>query len=66
MLTTPSSRAPSNTPEDDNLTYGSIISVYTGPDDTITAMTDDGIDELKDMLRDAWSCRVFVPLQVLV
>ncbi len=38
---------------DDNLTYGSIISVYTGPDDTITALTDDGIDELKDMLRDA-------------
>ena len=38
---------------DDNLTYGSIIGVYTGPDDTITALTDDGIDELKDMLRDA-------------
>jgi hypothetical protein len=38
---------------DDNLTYGSIISVYAGPDDTITALTDDGIDELKDMLRDA-------------
>jgi hypothetical protein len=38
---------------DDNLSYGSIISIYTGPDDTITALTDDGIDELKDMLRDA-------------
>jgi hypothetical protein len=38
---------------DDNLSYGSIISVYTGSDDTITALTDDGIDELKDMLRDA-------------
>lgn len=38
---------------DDNLTYGSIISVYTGPDDTITALTDDGIDELKDMLNAA-------------
>ncbi|OZA14308.1 MAG: hypothetical protein B7Y02_04735 [Rhodobacterales bacterium 17-64-5] len=38
---------------DDNLTYGSIISVYTGPDDTITALIDDGIGELKDMLRDA-------------
>jgi hypothetical protein len=38
---------------DDNLTYGSIITVYTGPDDTITALTDDGIGELKDMLRDA-------------
>lgn len=38
---------------DDNLSYGSIISVYTGRDDTITALTDDGIDELKDILRDA-------------
>lgn len=38
---------------DDNLTYGSIISVYTGPDQTITALTDDGIGELSDMLRDA-------------
>jgi len=38
---------------DDNLSYGSIISVYTGPDDAITALTDDGIGELKDMLRDA-------------
>ena len=38
---------------DDNLTYGAIISVYTGAEETITALTDDGIDELKDMLRDA-------------
>ena len=38
---------------DDNLTYGTIISVYTGADHAITALTDDGIDELKDMLRDA-------------
>ena len=38
---------------DDNLSYGSIISVYTSPEDTITALTDDGIDELKEMLRDA-------------
>jgi hypothetical protein len=38
---------------DDNLTYGSIISVYTGPDETITAVTDDGIEELTNMLRDA-------------
>jgi len=35
---------------DDNLTYGAIISVYTGQDDVTTALTDDGIDELKDML----------------
>ena len=38
---------------DDNLTYGAIISVYTGPDEAITALTDDGIEELSDMLRDA-------------
>lgn len=38
---------------DDNLTYGSIISVYTGAEETVTALTDDGIEELKDMLRDA-------------
>lgn len=40
---------------DDNLSYGSIVSVYTGPDDTITALTDEGIDELKDMLSNARS-----------
>lgn len=38
---------------DDNLTYGAIISVYTGPDEAITALTDHGIDELSDMLADA-------------
>lgn len=38
---------------DDNLAYGTIISVYTGQDETVTALTDDGIDELKDMLRAA-------------
>lgn len=38
---------------DDNLTYGSIISVYTGPDESITALTDDGIEELTNMLADA-------------
>lgn len=35
---------------DDNLTYGNIISVYTGTDEAITALTDDGIEELQDML----------------
>ena len=40
---------------DDNLSYGSIGSVYTGPDDTITALSDDGINELKDMLGDRTS-----------
>ena len=38
---------------DDNLTYGAIISVYTGPEETITALTDGGIDELNDRLRAA-------------
>ncbi|MFP5510705.1 MAG: hypothetical protein ACLGIP_16340 [Alphaproteobacteria bacterium] len=38
---------------DDNLSYGAITSVYTGPDEAITALTDDGIEELSDMLRDA-------------
>ncbi len=38
---------------DDNLSYGAIISVYTGADDTITALTDNGIEELRDMLADA-------------
>jgi hypothetical protein len=38
---------------DDNLTYGSIISVVTGDDETITALTDDGVDELRQMLSDA-------------
>jgi len=38
---------------DDNLTYGAIISVYTGSDETITALTDHGIEELQDMRRGA-------------
>jgi hypothetical protein len=38
---------------DDNLTYGNIISVYLGPDDTISALTDDGVEELKDMIQAA-------------
>ncbi|RWO99816.1 hypothetical protein [Mesorhizobium sp.] len=38
---------------DDNLSYGSIISVYTGPDEAIAALTDDGMDELRQMLADA-------------
>lgn len=37
----------------DNLTYGNIISVVHGDDQTITALTDDGIDELSQMLSDA-------------
>lgn len=35
---------------DDNMTYGNIVSVYTGTDESITALTDDGISEIKDML----------------
>lgn len=38
---------------DDNLTYGAIVSVYTGPHEAITALTDRGVEELSDMLRDA-------------
>jgi hypothetical protein len=35
---------------DDNLTYGSIVSVCTGPDESITSLTDDGVDELGRMI----------------
>jgi hypothetical protein len=38
---------------DDNLTYGTTISVCTGPNDAIAAQTDHGVEELTDMLRDA-------------
>ena len=38
---------------DDNLTYGNIVSVYVGPEETITALTDEGIEELSDMIRAA-------------
>ena len=35
---------------DDNLTYGSIVSVCTGPDESSTSLTDDGVDELNRMI----------------
>jgi hypothetical protein len=38
---------------DDNLTYGNIVSVYLGPDETISALTDNGLEELTDMIRAA-------------
>jgi len=38
---------------DDNLSYGNIVSVHIGPDDYITALTDEGIDELREMLASA-------------
>ncbi len=38
---------------DDNLPYGDIVSVYLGPGETISALTDAGIEELKDMIRAA-------------
>lgn len=38
---------------DDNLTYGNIVTVVTGEDQTTSALTDDGIDELRQMLTDA-------------
>jgi hypothetical protein len=37
---------------DDNLSYGSIITVSLGPDDYRTAITRDGIDELRDLIAD--------------
>lgn len=38
---------------DDNLSYGNIISVHTGTDESATVITAHGIEELRDMLRDA-------------
>ena len=38
---------------DDNLTYGNIVSVYASPDETLTALTDDGVEELSDMIQAA-------------
>ncbi|QBX33945.1 hypothetical protein E4191_03890 [Paracoccus liaowanqingii] len=38
---------------DDNLSYGNIISVHTGTDESATVLTAHGIDELRDMLRDS-------------
>ena len=35
---------------DENLSYGNIVSVHVGHDDYITALTDGGIEELRDML----------------
>lgn len=35
---------------DDNLSYGAIITVRTGPEEGIDALTDEGIDELASML----------------
>lgn len=35
---------------DDNLSYGNIVCVHIGLDEYITALTDDGIEELRDML----------------
>lgn len=38
---------------DDNLTYGTIIYVCTSTDESFNTLTKDGIDELRDMLKDA-------------
>ena len=35
---------------DDNMTYGSIVSDFASTDEAITSLTDDGIEELQDML----------------
>jgi hypothetical protein len=38
---------------DDNLTWGSIIRISFGPDGMRSAITDDGIDELRTMIAEA-------------
>lgn len=38
---------------DENLTYGNIVSVQIGDADYITALTEDGIEELRGMLAKA-------------
>lgn len=38
---------------DDNLDYGDIITVWTGPEETMTALTDNGIDGLRELLAEA-------------
>ena len=38
---------------DDNLSYGNIITVYNGDDESVTALTDDGMEELEQMLSHA-------------
>ena len=38
---------------DDNLSYGTIISVRMGLDEAIISLTDDGIDELRSLITDA-------------
>ena len=37
---------------DDNLSYGSIITISAGPDDFKNAITPDAVDELRDLLTD--------------
>lgn len=43
---------------DDNLTYGNIISVVTGDDESTPTLTDDGIDELRQILDEQIAARV--------
>ena len=38
---------------EDNLSYGTIITVCAGPDNFLTALTDDGIDEVRNLIADA-------------
>ena len=37
---------------DDNLSYGSIITVSASPDDSVNAITPNAVDELRDLLAD--------------
>ncbi|WP_417267622.1 hypothetical protein [Celeribacter baekdonensis] len=34
----------------DNLTYGNIVSVCISPEEAVTALTDDGIEEIAEMI----------------
>ncbi|WP_426127702.1 hypothetical protein [Pararhizobium sp. PWRC1-1] len=38
---------------DDNLRHGNFITVYTGDDVSVTSLTDDGMEELEQMLSHA-------------
>ena len=39
--------------KDDNMTYGNIVNVQIGHENYITALTSDGIEELRDMITNA-------------
>ncbi|KUJ85239.1 hypothetical protein AVO45_17190 [Ruegeria marisrubri] len=38
---------------DDNLSYGNSVSIHTGTDEAVTAVTGHGSEELRDLILDA-------------